>query len=141
MLKTGSKIIYSRLAYFWTFVFLCAGLLFVFFPDLVAQSLTGLGKFLYLSGDIHMPRDNVGYVLGLSLMALLVFITFQSARYPERLNLYQGLLISKITSTIFFFVLAISHGSSWILPGLADGFVALTLFLAHYPLDLRPAFF
>ncbi len=100
-----------------------------------------MARAFHLNGSIHMTRDNIGYVLGLSLMALIVFLSFQSARHPEQANLYQGLLISKITSTLFFTVLAISHGSAWILAAFADGFVAVTLFWAHHPLDLKPAFF
>ena len=132
---------YVRLAYFWAFVFFVVGLLFVFIPEILAEQLTQMAHLVGLSGEIHMPRDNVGYVLGLSLMALLVFITVQSARFPTRINLYQGLLISKITSTLFFLSLSFSYGTAWITCALADGFVALTLFITHYPLDLKPALF
>ena len=123
---------YSRVAYFWAWVFLIVGCLFGLMPTQVGQNLSAWAHLLGLSGAIASPTGNLWHVLSLSLMAAITVCAFWSARHPEQPGVYYALLVAKSVSTIGFTVLAITQAPAWILCAGGDGFVGVTLWASHH---------
>lgn len=118
---------YHQLMRLWSLVFLCVGLSFIFFPEKLAESLTSAANQLGLSGTITMPRDNIGYVLALSLMAGITCLADLSVRQPNHSPFFAILMVCKITSTLGFLYLTIQSAPAWLLCAVGDGFVAWSI--------------
>jgi hypothetical protein len=131
---------YRWLARFWGHCFVVAGLLFAIVPDRVVDLLVWEGSLLGLRGDMHFGQDSLSWALALSLMAVLVLLSYQSAARPRDPGPYRALLLSKLTSTAVFLYLATQYGPVWVLAASTDFFVAVTLFAARLSIpDAGPA--
>jgi hypothetical protein len=122
---------YRWLARFWGHCFVVAGLLFAIVPDRVVDLLVWEGSLLGLRGDMRFGQDSLSWALALSLMAVLVLLSYQSAARPRDPGPYRALLLSKLTSTAVFLYLAFQYGPVWVLAAATDFFVAVTLFAAR----------
>ncbi|MFW6049834.1 MAG: hypothetical protein ACODAU_01600 [Myxococcota bacterium] len=137
---TRSERRYRWLARTWGHVFLGAGALFAVAPDAVARGLAWEGALLGLDGSIRFGGGTLAWALSLSLMATLVLLAYRSAARPRDPGPYRALMLSKLTSTAVFVLLAIEQGPVWLLAANADFFVALTLFVVRLPVpDEGPA--
>ncbi|MBI1908851.1 MAG: hypothetical protein HYS22_01610 [Deltaproteobacteria bacterium] len=122
---------YQKTVFLWGLVFAAVGLILLFAPTALSAQLTQLATTLGLSGAITIPTGNLTYILSLSLMGGITGIAIGSARHPREIALYKSLLIAKLISTLGFLFLSWSDGTAWLLCAGADGFVALSLGLAH----------
>jgi len=118
---------YRIIAKAWSAIFLLVALLFLFAPQWLGQSLTGLGRAIGLSGVIHAPANTPWHVLTLSLMGTLAVLAAVSARFPEKRSYYLIIVIAKGISVAGFLKLALASGTVWLLCAGADAFVALSL--------------
>lgn len=96
----------KRLLQFWAVLFLIAGLVFVFFPNLIVQSLNHLAlKIAPSLPTLPLSEDRFWIVLMFSLMVTLTFLCYSAQDdLRRRKDLVQFVLISKITSTLFFLI-------------------------------------
>ncbi len=96
----------KRLLQFWAILFLVAGIVFVFFPNLVVQSLNQLAlKITPSLPTLPLSQDRFWVVLMFSLMITLTFLCYSAQDdLKRRKDLVQFVLISKITSSLFFLV-------------------------------------
>lgn len=96
----------KRLLQFWAILFLVAGLVFVFFPNLVVQSLNQFAlKITPSLPTLPLSQDRFWVVLMFSLMITLTFLCYSAQDdLKRRKDLVQFVLISKITSSLFFLV-------------------------------------
>ncbi len=127
-----AKVRYAAVARGWAAVFAAVALLFAVVPGRVGPSLSTLGHFLGLSGEIATPADNLWWVLALSLMVSVTGLAWHSAHDPTASGPYRILLAAKLASTAGFVWLAWRLTAPvWLLCAAGDGFVALTLWLAR----------
>jgi hypothetical protein len=122
---------YSPVARAWSWVFALFGLTFLAAPEWAGGRLTTLAGILGLPGRIVAPGGTLWWVLALSLMSCVTVLAAASARRPADHGAYVALMTAKLSSTLLFVMLAISHGWAWLLCAAGDGFVALTLWLAR----------
>ncbi len=115
---------------FWTVVFVIVGLGFALTPQLIAELLNRLAATLGLTPGIPTGRDSLWYMLALSLMATLAYLSWEAARPQAPPTALRAVLLSKMVSTAGFVMAALTLASGWLLGAVADGFVALTLLLA-----------
>ncbi len=96
----------KRLLQFWASLFLVAGLVFVFFPNLIIQSLNQLAlKIAPSLPTLPLSDDRFWIVLMFSLMVTLTFLCYSAQDdLRRRKDLIQFVLISKITSSLFFLI-------------------------------------
>lgn len=115
----------KKLLQFWAVLFLMAGLVFVFFPNLVLQSLNQLAlKITPTLPTLPLSQDRFWIVLMFSLMITLTFICYSAQDdLRRRKDLVQFVLISKITSSLFFliFFFADRMALAYLVGALVDG--------------------
>jgi hypothetical protein len=121
---------YRRLCMMWAAVFALLGLACVIIPEQSGSWLDRLAHALGLRGEIVADAGSLFHVLAASLMSVLVLLALVTAIVPAAATPYYALLLSKLVSTVGFAYLAL-NASAWLLCALADGFVALTLYLAR----------
>ena len=96
----------KKLLQIWAIVFLIAGLFFVFFPNLVVGSLNNISqKWTPKLPLLPLSDDRFWIVLMFSLMITLTFLCYSAQDdLIRRKDLVQFILISKITSSLFFLI-------------------------------------
>lgn len=122
---------YSKIVKLWAFLFLGAGLVFLFFPVQLADGMNASAQLIGLTGLINAAAGTLWHILSLSLMGALVALAFASSRFPENVVFYRIIILAKSISVAGFCLLALTNGSVWIMAAAVDGFVALTLFISR----------
>lgn len=130
----------KKLLQLWMVVFFIAGSIFVFFPNTIVESLNKIAfKIAPSLPLLPLSQDRFWIVLMFSLMITLTFLCYAAQDdLKRRKDLVQFILISKITSTLFFFLFFFIDRMSlaYVFGGLVDGSIFLVT-LAFYSRALR----
>jgi len=128
---------YAKVVKLWAYLFLAAGLVFLFAPVQLQEGMNTFAQTIGLTGEINATAGTLWHVLALSLMSALVGLAFASAGFPENKFFYRIIVLAKSVSVAGFLFLALSNGTAWILAAVVDGFIAITLIATRGTITLN----
>lgn len=127
------KLVY--LLRFWVLAFGITTLIFIFGQTRFLELINDLSlRFTPALLPIPIPQEKFWLVLTLSLMVTLVFMSFWGQRDIRRNHwVLPPILVSKFTSTFFFFIFFLFHQKSlaYMVGVMSDGFVFLVTYFAY----------
>jgi len=114
-------------------LFFISGLVFLFVPNLVIQSINELSNFQTFFTKIEISQHRFWVVLTFSMMMMVTYAAYMAYAYPNNKAYKQVLLLSKFVSSALFFVLLFVEqpAFAYLLGFLVDGSIFLSLILCY----------
>ncbi len=116
--------LFKNAMFFFSLCFLCVGLFFIFSPHSTIQYLNSISLMTHIGHPISEIQDFFWLALAGSMMMTVAYLCFMSYQNPLDPTPPRAVLITKFSSTAFFFISFLRTSNAWYLLGsIVDGFI------------------